>query len=358
MMCKRLKLSYFAFAFVLCCTLSLNCGKKGPLKLEPELLPLAVEEFQLLQAGKDIRLRWVFPEYLSDTQSKTDLDSIARVYVYYAAKDMPAEKFKKKAILLDKFKLTGLTQKDNYYSAAVSFKTNDLDDKFHYFAVLYQYGKKKSPLSKIEVIKTITPVNPIGDLTVIKENKVLKLKWSKPALDIANKNIKSIAGYNVYRKVIGAAAAETEKDFSQLNQAAVLHEYFEDINTGIDGEYLYYVTAVSAKTIESAPSNTAGIKVTDTFPPEPPQNLVVFKHQNHLFLTWEKVEEKDTAYYNVYRYSSADEQDEYRLIAEKVSDGSYKDTQVTRNVSYAYYVTAVDNRGNESKKSNIAREKF
>lgn len=358
MICKRLKLSYFALAFVLSCALSLNCGKKGPLKLEPELLPQAVDEFRLTQVGKNIRLRWLFPEYLSDNKAKTDPGSIARIYVYYSAKEIAAEKFKRKATLLDKFKLTSLTQKDNYYSIEIPFKTNELDDKFHYFAVLYHYDKKKSPLSTIGAIKTITPVKPISDLSVVKENKVLKLKWGKPTLDIANKNIKSIAGYNVYRKVIGTTATETEKDFSQLNQDTILHEYFEDINTGIDGEYQYFVAAVSSKTIESGPSNTAGIKVTDTFPPEPPQNLVVFKHSNHLFLTWEKVEEKDTAYYNVYRYSSEDADNEYQLIAEKVSDSSYKDTKVSRNVSYTYYVTAVDNRGNESKKSNIAREKF
>ena len=39
--------------------------------------------------------------------------------------------------------------------------------------------------------------------------------------------------------------------------------------------------------VESAPSNTAKIKVLDTFPPDVPVNLVIFTAKDQIFLTWE-----------------------------------------------------------------------
>lgn len=336
----------------------LSCGKKGPLKLEPEVLPLEVEDFKLSQPGKNIRLQWVFPEYLSDTTTKTNPESIRKIYIYYSEKAIPAKKFKRKSILLKKRQMKDLTQKDNAYSIEIPFKTSELDDKNHYFAILYYHGKKKSPLSKIESIKTIIPIKPVEDLKINKENKLIKLKWSKPTLNLSDKKIQNIAGYNVYRKVAAAEDAEKEEEFTQLNKGAILQEYYEDNDTGIDGEYSYYVTAASSKTIESDPSNTASVKVSDIFPPEPPQNLVVFKHKNHLFLTWEKVAEKDISHYKIYKKSSQAKDNEFKALAGKIDDNYYKDTKVAKDVTYSYYVTAVDDKGNESGKSNIVKEKF
>jgi predicted small lipoprotein YifL len=335
-----------------------SCGKKGPLKLEPEILPLEVDQFKLTQSGKDINLEWVFPEYLSDKETKTDLERITRIYIYYADKEISAKKFRRKSILLKKRKMNDLTRKGTAYSIKIPFKINELDGKPHHFAVLYEHGKKKSPLSKIESIKTIIPVKPINTLEILKENKLIKLKWSKPESNLSDKKIANISGYNVYRKVITAEDTDKKADFAQLNKSTVLREYYEDNDTGIDGDYYYYVTTTSSATVESDPSKIASIKITDIFPPEAPQNLVAFKHKDHLFLTWERITERDLSHYKIYRKSSRSGADDFQTIAEKVDDNYFKDTKIAKETTYSYYVTAVDVKGNESKKSNIVKEKF
>jgi predicted phage tail protein len=337
----------------------LSCGKKGPLKLEPVLLPLEVEQFKLTQVGGEILLQWVFPQFLSDKKTKSDLESITKIYIYYSGKDIPAKKFKKKSLLLKKRNLNDLVQKENAYSLNIPFKVNELDDKTHYFAVLYSHGKKKSTISKIESIKTIIPVKPVNDLKAVKENKLVKLKWSKPELNQADKKIRNISGYNVSRKIVSADNADKkEGEFIRLNKAPILQEYYEDNDTGVDGEYLFYVSTISSNSIESDPSNTASLTISDTFPPDPPQNLVAFKHKDHLFLTWEKVAEKDLAHYKIYRKSSQDKDDEFKAVADKIKNNYFKDTKVSKNTTYSYYAAAIDAKGNESSKSNIVKEKF
>jgi len=358
-MLKRSKLSIVILILILSFSFLLSCGKKGPLTLEPELLPLEIEQFKLSQLGKEIRLEWNFPEFLSDKATKTDLESIGKIYIHYSSKEIPAKKFMKKSLLLKKRQLDDLEQKENSYSIKIPFKLSELDNKTHHFAVLYYYGKKKSPLSKIESIKTIIPVKPISDLKSVKENKLVKLNWSKPELNLSDKKIQNLSGYNVYRKVVPAEEpAKKEDEFVQLNKSPILQEYYEDNNTGIDGEYRYYVSTISSTAIESEPSNTVSVKVSDIFPPDAPQNLVAFKHKNHLYLTWENITEKDLAHYKIYRKSTRDKDDEFKLFADKVSNNAFKDTNVQKNTTYSYYVTAVDTKGNESKKSNIVKEKF
>lgn len=358
-MLKRSKLSIVILILTLSFSFLLSCGKKGPLELEPELLPQEIKQLKLTQLGKEIRLEWVFPEFLSDKETKTDLESIGKIYIYYSVKQIPAKKFKKKSLLLKKRKLKDLEQKENTYSIKIPFKLSELENKTHYFAVLYYHGKKKSALSDIESIKTIIPVKPVSDLKGVKENKLVKLNWSKPALNLSGKKIQNLSGYNVSRKVVPAEGpGKDEAEFVRLNKASILQEYYEDNDTGIDGEYLYYVSTVSSTAIESEPSNTVSIKVSDTFPPDPPRNLVAFKHRTHLYLTWEKITEKDLAHYKIYRKSSGDKEDEFKLFADKVTNNAFKDTKVKKNTTYSYYVTAVDAKENESKKSNIVKEKF
>ncbi len=337
------------------------CGRRGPLTLEPEKLPLAVEDFTLSQVGKTIKLEWNFPGYLSDQKTQADISLVGKICAYYSTKKVDESKFRKKSTLYKTVKLAEVSEKENNYSIRIPFSLKNLDEKAHYFAVQYYYGRKKSPLSKVESIKTIIPVRPIEDLKISKEKKLLKLKWSKPFLNLSNKNIKGISGYHVYRHVQASKDSEAVKEFTRLNQAAILVEYFEDQGTGTDGSYSYYVTTINSDNIESDASGTVTVNMTDIYPPDPPANLAVFKAENHLYLTWEAVKDKDLSHYIVYKRAAADrekEEGEFKPLSDKVTDHYYQDTGVEKEVTYFYYVTAVDDKGNESSRSNIVKEKL
>lgn len=362
--------------------LLLGCGKKGPLHLEPELIPKAAEKLKLSQIGNYLKLEWDFPQVLAD-KKRTELEpaKIDKIYIYYSDKEILGGKFRKKSTLLKKLKLEDLTLsplplttapvrpgmkeiKNLTYFINIPFKLKELDNKQHFFGIQYYYQKKRSPMSEIAFILSRAPVKPVTDLKLNLENKVIKLTWAKPLLDEAGKSITDIAGYNIYRKIepekVGEAEANVETPetaiFSKINRANVLIEYYEDKDTGISGNYSYYVSAVISNQIESAPSETVSIKVTDIFPPEIPANLVCFRSQDHLFLTWKSVMDTDLSHYRVYRRLSPD--DEFQLVADKVTAATYKDKDLKAGKTYFYVVTSVDTKGNESQYSNEVKEQF
>jgi fibronectin type 3 domain-containing protein len=377
-------------AFML--TLSLNCGKKGPLKLEPERLPKEALNLTISQVGDNIRLRWDFPGRLTDKKTELETEKITRIEVYYSEKEILGGKFRKKSTLLRKLQMNELIpyedpmfirraetltasqkekQKKLSFFVEIPFNIKDLNVKSHFFALRYLYGKKKSPLSDVAFIITQTPVKPIDDLEVTVENKVVKLKWGRPQSDVSGLPLGNIAGYKIFKKINAREAKKAketdetageppveplDEPFRKINHTPVLSEYFEDVDTGTDGEYLYYISTVVSSDIESAPSPIVSVQITDIFPPDIPANLVSFKAVDHMFLTWRAVSDNDFSHYRVYRKST--EEGDFRLIADEVTTNQYKDRNVQTGTLYFYAVTAVDTKGNQSEYSNMVKEEF
>ncbi|MDQ1350885.1 MAG: Fibronectin type-III protein [Acidobacteriota bacterium] len=348
--------------------LSLNCGKKGPLILEPEILPLVCENLTLSQVGANIRLQWDFPKRLSDNKTDLEIQKITRAEIYYSGKDIPGGKFLKKSTLLRKMEKAEISllsplssQAPLTFSIEIPFKIQDLNTKSHFFAIRYLYGKNKSPLSGVVAMITQTPVKPIDDLQITRENKLIKLKWSKPQTDVSGMPIANIAGYKIFRRIkpskTGDAAVKTAEElFRKINYNPVLNEYFADGDTGRDGEYQYYVSTMTTNEIESGPSPIVSVSVSDIYPPEIPANLVSFKGADHLFLTWKASADTDLSHYRIYR--KATEGGEFTLLADHVTGNQYKDKDVKKGTLYFYAVTAVDNKGNESQFSSTVKEEF
>jgi hypothetical protein len=348
--------------------LSLNCGKKGPLILEPELLPLVCENLTLSQVGSNIRLQWDFPKRLSDNKTDLDFQKITRVEIYYSGKDIPGGKFLKKSTLLRKMEKTEIaslsplsSQAPLTFAVELPFKVQDLNAKSHFFGIRYLYGKKKSPLSGVVAMNTQSPVKPIDDLQITRENKLIKLKWSKPQTDVSGLPIANIVGYKICRRIksakTGDAAGNTvEELFRKINYNPVLSEYYADGDTGRDGEYQYYVSTMTTNEIESSPSPIVSVTVSDIYPPEIPANLVTFKGADHLFLTWKASGDTDLSHYRIYRKTT--EEGEFTLLADQVTGNQYKDKDVKKGTLYFYALTAVDKKGNESQFSSTAKEEF
>jgi fibronectin type 3 domain-containing protein len=97
-------------------------------------------------------------------------------------------------------------------------------------------------------------------------------------------------------------------------------------------------------------------KVEDTFPPDIPRNLVVFTAKDQIFLTWEAVPDADLAFYRVYRKFS--EKEDFKLLADAVTDNFFRDKQVARGKSYIYAISAVDKKSNESELSRSLQQLF
>jgi predicted small lipoprotein YifL len=325
----------------------ISCGKKGPLKLEPRKLPVKIRDLQIQQIGNNIKLIWNYPTLLSDKKTRMERKKVSKIRIYYASKQLSPKQFKKKSTLLMKLDHKKIETENNMFNVFIPFKTKNLDRKLHGFAIKYTYERKKSPLSIIATIQSVMPAKPITDLTIKKENKVIKLKWTRPALNMSNKPIQYITGYRVYKRI-------QKGPFLLANKESVLQEFYEDMDTGKDGEYFYRVSAIMSKEIESDVSNTVSVKVKDIFPPDPPANLISFKTEDHIFLTWNPVEDKDLDFYKVFRKS--DPEAEFKLIVDRLNQNFYKDIGLKQGNTYIYTVSAVDLKGNESQISNVVQE--
>jgi len=205
----------------------------------------------------------------------------------------------------------------------------------------------------LKKITTRTPPQAIQDLKYAREGKVVVLSWSRPQTDSEGQPLAAIDGYAVYRRIY---QGKIPGAFKMINAKIAAGEYYEDHDTGADGEYEYQVASRLSERIESAPSNQVKIVVRDTFPPDVPANLVTFTAKDHIFLTWEAVRDQDLGHYLVYRKSSKDE--DFKLLDAAVTENFYRDKQIVKGQLYIYAVAAVDKKGNESEISTSVRQIF
>jgi len=247
----------------------------------------------------------------------------------------------------------------------VPFRDKLLKDKEHAFALVYTAGRTRSALSAIQKITTRTPPRAVSDLKIGREGKVIVLSWSRPQVDSEGQPLPGLAGYRVYRRITPSSQGEKDPQngqgkptgaFTAVNTEAARGEYFEDSDTGADGEYEYRVSSLLGERIESSLSNIAKIRIQDTFPPDVPANLVSFSAKDHVFLTWEAVRDRDLDHYVVYRKSAKDE--DFKVLAASVSENLFRDRLVAKGQMYIYAIAAVDKKGNESEPSRSARHKF
>lgn len=130
--------------------------------------------------------------------------------------------------------------------------------------------------------------------------------------------------------------------------------------------YLYRGTVVSVVEMAGKPpvevegDDTPEVKVLahDIFPPAVPSDLqAVYSgpgQQSFIDLIWAPVTDADLSGYNVYRHERGTEP--VKLNLELVKSPAYRDAQVSAGKTYFYSVSAVDQRGNESGRSEEASE--
>jgi fibronectin type 3 domain-containing protein len=90
----------------------------------------------------------------------------------------------------------------------------------------------------------------------------------------------------------------------------------------------------------------ASLTPTDTFPPSAPDGLRAVVGEGTVELSWSASPESDTAGYHVYRSSASGTP--VRLTSAPLATPAFSDRNVQSGARYAYNVSAVDEKGNES----------
>ena len=104
--------------------------------------------------------------------------------------------------------------------------------------------------------------------------------------------------------------------------------------------------------VESDDGPVRDLEYRDTFAPPAPTGLVALAEEGRIRLLWDRVEAPDLAGYRLYRQESGGA--EVELPRDPGAGTDHTDDQVRAGVAYDYRVTAVDQGGNESAKSEPA----
>ncbi|HEY6768507.1 MAG TPA: hypothetical protein VI386_27430 [Candidatus Sulfotelmatobacter sp.] len=169
--------------------------------------------------------------------------------------------------------------------------------------------------------------------------------------------------YRVYRRLEGSRQPVS---IGELPASEERQMSFTDSNIEWERTYFYRAKAVTVIEVRGKPDlqiagdDTAEVKVVahDVFPPAIPSGLqAVFSgpgRDRFIDLIWAPGTEADLAGYNVYRREGNSTL--VRVNAELVKVPAYRDGTVSAGKTYFYSVSAVDVRGNESGKSEEAKE--
>jgi hypothetical protein len=153
------------------------------------------------------------------------------------------------------------------------------------------------------------------------------------------------SGFFVYRR-LGSAAYGAPLVEEPLERRALT-----DTLAPVGSTACYVVRAVASTQplVESAPSNEACVEVRDVTPPAPPAGLAVLPREGGLEILWSPSAEPDLAGYRVYRAGPGGEPERVAEVA--AGRSSWLDESARRGVAYRYAVSAFDQSGNESERT-------
>lgn len=189
--------------------------------------------------------------------------------------------------------------------------------------------------SNLVALRVVAPLAVPVELRFAELAEGVRLQWTAPAREGVT--------YRVFKQE--PAAKEP------VLVATVPRAEFLDENVVYGRTYEYSVQAVLGEVTESAMSATASITPRDTFPPAAPGGVTAIVGSQSVEVAWDRSTDFDFALYRVYR---AVDDGEFARVAETGATPAYSDRQAPAGKRYRYVVTAVDERGNESARSQAA----
>ena len=345
-------------------SVSIGCGKRRPPLPPIERVQQRTELLSGVQRGNQVILSWPAPLRNAPNSS---VQSIRRIDVYRLAEKPTAplplteEEFSARStvigsVIYDQIKnATGeLTYTDQLELAgqparlryAVRY-VNESGQRaaFSNFLLIEPAGRIAQPPTLLETHKEVTEAG-------------INLTWQPPAANIDGSIPVNLLGYNVYR----LDPQNPEVSPNPQNTNLIEGTQFLDKNFKFGDNYRYVVRSVSLGTegaqVESLNSNAVSISPRDTFAPAVPEPLTLAPAAGRISGFFPANTEADLAGYNIYRSTDPNlPKDKWnKLNSALLTKTTFVDDKVESGKTYYYYVTAVDQTGNESGASGMKSE--
>ena len=179
----------------------------------------------------------------------------------------------------------------------------------------------------------------------------IEVGWISAEKNIDDSSPARYVGFNVYR-------AEGDAPPLRMNVQPVKNRKYDDKEYIVGKTYKYFIRSSATESspyMESDDSEVLEVTPKDIFPPTAPSGLISIVAGDYVSLTWDENREKDLAGYKVWRKTEGE--DEFKpLTPEPIRANAFNDTSVETNKRYHYAVTAQDESGNESRRSESVSE--
>jgi hypothetical protein len=367
-----MKLSSGKFLLAVAALIALSgCASIGPPEAPSLELPKPPTDLHASRKGDKVTLTWTIPQRTTDRQSvrylgKTEICRGIATALKQCGKAVgeaapPAGFAGTKKSAAKKLAATFI---DTMPAAAE--QEHAMEFASYTVEVLNTAGRGAGLSNQVRVALVPT-LAPFADFAAHVSAQGVTVSWRCPSTAQGRSGVKYL--FRIYRrlesssnwnKIIDADATQCAEGTSG-GRSSFLDQTFEWEKT-----YFYRGTVVSVietagkPAVEVEGDDTSQVKVFahDVFPPAVPSGLqAVFSgpgQQPFIDLIWAPVSDGDLAGYNVYRHEAGSAP--VKLNMELVRAPAFRDTQVVEGTTYFYSVSAADQRGNESGRSEEASE--
>lgn len=239
---------------------------------------------------------------------------------------------------LELYRTINIDEKKGYAIAGNRFYFYD-DDVMPgqgYAYRVYPFTRKgtRGEPSNVCIVKWEEPPGPPGPVRIVESDARVEIIWTKEEGYL----------YNIYRHDDGVYP------IFPLNQRPTGAPLYMDAGLVNGRTYLYEVRKV--RDSKGVLMEGEGVKISatprDKTAPDAPAKVKAQKKGATITITWNENTEKDLAGYNVYRIMGSSA---VKLNKELLKENRFLDRNAPDYRFIAYYVTAVDNAGNESESS-------
>ncbi len=321
-----------------------SCGYIGPV-LPPSLhLPVAVSNLVVIERGDALTYQFTLPKLTTDGEKIREFQSIdlsvgpntqpfdfdgwaASAKHYPIAPPEPVKKGDNDTGEAQQIKASAPLAGWPGKQVAIAVRTAIRGDRYSQW----------SNVVRLEIVDALEP--PVVKADSDAQGSRLTWKAQRPGLH-----------YRVLRKTT-ATSLPIEVGIAEGPE-------FIDTGARYGTEYTYTVIAQDKgehKDAESEPSAPVSITPEDHFPPTPPATITALATSNSIEVSWERSPEADTKGYFVYR--SVDGKD-FQRLGDLVTLPTFSDKDVQSGKKYRYEISAVDERNNESARSNQTEVNF